>query len=498
VDYRPQKEEPNRTRLTAGGNLIDYPGDVSTPTADTTTAKMVINSTISTPNAKFMCADIKDFYLGTPMERFEYMQLPLALIPQEIVDEYDLTPLVHKGHVYLKIGQGMYGLPQAGILANQLLTKRLEPQGYYQCRHAPGLWRHKWCPILFSLVVDNFGVKYVGREHVDHLNDGVEKHYAFSKDWEGKLYCGIHIQWDYPNRTVDLSMPGYIAATLHKFQHQPPTRAQHAPYRWNKPVYGTNPQLTEPEDETPPLPPHVNKRLQQITGTLLYYAQAVDPTMLGALRTIVAQQANGTEATADAIVQLLNYCATQPVSTIRYRASDMMLRIHSDASYLSEAKARSRSGGHFYLGDKSSNKAHVNNGAILTTSIIMRNVMSSSAGAECGALFNNTKDGVALRNTLAEMGHPQPPTHSSTGGQLYHPWLCQQTNMATQIQIYGHAILLGTGQSRTITIPCLLATWTNQSRGLFHNTPLACTSSSGTWNLFTLSRNTSISSVRVC
>jgi hypothetical protein len=119
VDYRPQKEEPNRTRLTVGGNLIDYPGDVSTPTADTTTAKMVINSTISTPNAKFMRADIKDFYLGTPMERFKYMRLPLPLIPQEIVDEYDLTPLVHKGHVYLEIRQGMYGLPQAGILANQ-------------------------------------------------------------------------------------------------------------------------------------------------------------------------------------------------------------------------------------------------------------------------------------------------------------------------------------------------------------------------------------------
>ena len=97
-----------------------------------------------------MCADIKDVYLGTPMERLEYMRLPLALIPQEIVDEYDLTPLVHKGHVYLKIRQGMYGLPQAGILANQLLTKRLEPQGYYQCSHTPGLWRHKWRPILFS------------------------------------------------------------------------------------------------------------------------------------------------------------------------------------------------------------------------------------------------------------------------------------------------------------------------------------------------------------
>jgi hypothetical protein len=83
-------------------------------------------------------------------------------------------------------------------------------------------------------------------------------------------------------------------------------------------VYGTNPQLTEPEDETAPLPPDGIKQLQQITGTLLYYARAVDPTMLVALRTISAQQANGTEATANAIIQLLNYCATHPVSTIRY------------------------------------------------------------------------------------------------------------------------------------------------------------------------------------
>lgn len=73
VDYHPHKQEPNRTRLTVGGNLIDFPGDVSTPTADITTAKLIINSTISMPNARYMCANIKNIYLGIPMERFEYM-----------------------------------------------------------------------------------------------------------------------------------------------------------------------------------------------------------------------------------------------------------------------------------------------------------------------------------------------------------------------------------------------------------------------------------------
>jgi hypothetical protein len=120
-----------------------------------------------------MCADIK---VRTPMARYEYMRLPMELIPLEIVEKYTLTPLVHKGHVYLEIQRGMYGLPQAGILANQLLTKWLEPQGYYQCQHTPGLWWNKWHPIMFSLVVDAFGVKHVGKENADSQIASVEKH----------------------------------------------------------------------------------------------------------------------------------------------------------------------------------------------------------------------------------------------------------------------------------------------------------------------------------
>jgi hypothetical protein len=103
VDHRPQKKEANRTRLTVGGNLIDFPGDVSTPTPDLTTAKLVINQTLSTPHAKFMCSDIKSFYLGTPMSQYEYMRLPINIIPQEIIEAYNLMPLVHNGRVYIEI-----------------------------------------------------------------------------------------------------------------------------------------------------------------------------------------------------------------------------------------------------------------------------------------------------------------------------------------------------------------------------------------------------------
>ena len=194
VDYRPQKEEPHRTRLTVGGNLINYPGDVSTPTADITTAKLLINSTISTPGARYMCCDVKNFYLGTPLTRYEYIKIPLHIIPDEIIQEYNLNEIADNGYIYCEIRKGVYGLPQAGILANQQLVRKLEPKGYVPCTHTPGLWRHKWRPITFSLVVDDFGVKYVGRKHADHLIEALKENYKLSIDWEGKLYCGITIK----------------------------------------------------------------------------------------------------------------------------------------------------------------------------------------------------------------------------------------------------------------------------------------------------------------
>eukprot|EP00978_Attheya_sp_CCMP212_P037217 scaffold173970_cov26-Attheya_sp.AAC.1 len=98
VDHRPQKTEPNRTRLTVGGNLIDYPGDVSTATADTTTAKILFNSVVSTKNAKFACFDIKNYYLGTPLEHHKFMRLPVSIIPEEIIKEYNLYDKVHNGY----------------------------------------------------------------------------------------------------------------------------------------------------------------------------------------------------------------------------------------------------------------------------------------------------------------------------------------------------------------------------------------------------------------
>jgi hypothetical protein len=100
MDIRPNKSEIHRVRLTVVGNLVQYPGDVSTRSADLTTSTCLWNSTISTEGTINMYLDVKNFHRGTPMDSFEYMRIPIKLIPHEIIEQYNLPPLVSDGHVY--------------------------------------------------------------------------------------------------------------------------------------------------------------------------------------------------------------------------------------------------------------------------------------------------------------------------------------------------------------------------------------------------------------
>jgi hypothetical protein len=162
-DIRPHKAEQHRVRLTVGGDRINYPGETATKNADLTTSKCLWNSTISTPGARYMCADVIFFNPNTLLDRPEYMQLALSIIPQEIIDKYKFMDKEKNGKVYIRIDKGMYGLPQAGRLANNLLFTRLVPHGYRPCTHTHGLWRHDTKPVTFTLVADDFGIKYLGK-----------------------------------------------------------------------------------------------------------------------------------------------------------------------------------------------------------------------------------------------------------------------------------------------------------------------------------------------
>ena len=418
---KPLKAEMHRIRFTIAHHHHDFEGATSTPTVDMPTVKCHINSTISTPNARYATMDISDFYLNTIMERPEYMRIPLKIIPQQIIDEYNLAHLAHNGYIYFQVDKGLYGLVQAGKLAYDQLLTRLKAADFHPAPHAPGLFLHKTRPISFTLCVDDFGIKYTRKEDIEFLISTIEKDYKLTIDWTGSNYLGLTLNWDYKNKTVDLSMPGYIAATLHRFQHPTPTKPQHSPHAWTAPTYGAATQWAIDADDSPKLPPIDLKKLQQILGTLLYYARAIDSTMLVAISTLASVQAQGTQATMDAAIHLLNYCATHPDASIRYRSSDMILHVHSDASYLSVHGARSRIGGFFFLSESPPQHGYTpttpvaaSNGPVHINSIIMQHVMSSATEAEFGALFHNAKDAEMLRTILIAMGHPQPPTPIQT------------------------------------------------------------------------------------
>ena len=127
------------------------------------------------------------------MARYEYMKLALACIQDEIIEKYSLRSLSSDGWVYLDIRKGMPGLNQAGRIANDRLKAHLAKFGFAPVTRTPALWRHDTKPIFFSLVVDDFGVKSIGKENADQLIQALQKLYTVYIDWTGSLFCGLTI-----------------------------------------------------------------------------------------------------------------------------------------------------------------------------------------------------------------------------------------------------------------------------------------------------------------
>ena len=372
----------------------------------------MINSVLSRKNAKFCTFDIANFYLGTPLDRPEYVRIRLDDVPQEFIDEYNLTHHVRDDWVYFKIVRGVYGLPQSGILANQLLESRLNAAGYYQLDATPGLWRHKWRPIMFTLIVDDFGVEYVGKQHAIHLRDTIKQHYDLTENWNGDLYAGINLVWNYKKRTCRLTMDEYIATVLLKYNHPIPKKRQLSPSKAAPINFGAKTQFTPDEDTSDLLDDDGIKRVQGIVGALLYYARAVDNKLLYTLSDIGSEQAAATTRTNQKVHQLLDYCATYPNDGITFRASKMILGAHADAAFLNVSNSRSRAAAHIMCSEDDPVPSY--NGPILTIAQIIKFVMSSAAEAELAGLFICTKEMIPLRQSLIEMGWPQPKSPIQT------------------------------------------------------------------------------------
>ena len=229
-------------------------------------------------------------------------------------------------------------------------------------------------------------------------------------DWGGNLYYGVYLKWNYDDGYVDTKMPGYVMKQVKKYKHILQKR-RHTPLQPLPRKYGKAAQEPTPADTSKPLNKEDTKLVEQVVGSFLFYGRAVDPIILHALNTIANDQNNPTENTLIQVKNFLDYMHTYPDATIRYYASDMILNVHSDASYLTAPKARSRIGGHFFLGKiPVDGKPIFLNGPILSLCTVLRTVAASAAEAELGALFHNAKEAKVIRLILEELGHPQPPT----------------------------------------------------------------------------------------
>ncbi len=260
--------------------------------------------------------------------------------------------------------------------------------------------------------MDDFGVKYINKDDVQHLISSLSQDYTINTDWERTRYLGLTLDWDYSQRKVHLSMPGYIENALIRFGHNRPDKPQMQPYPHTTPTYGATIQYAKAVDTAPAATKAKEKFTRQVIGVLLYYGRAVDFTIITDLSSLAATQAKPTAQTLFLINWLLDYVATNPDGILTYEKSDMVLAVHSNASYLSEPAARSRAGGHFFCSSNVDDPP--NNGAVLNVSKILKAVMSSAAEAELGALYINAREAIPMQHLLEDMEHKQPPTPIQT------------------------------------------------------------------------------------
>lgn len=395
-----------RVRGACGGDRINFDGPTSAQVADITAVKILINSVVS-DKAQWATADIKDFYLGTPLARPEFMRIQLRLLPDSILDELGLRPFISSGTVTFQIDKGMYGLPQAGLLAQDRLVGHLATHGYRQSPTVACLFRHDVRPTAFSLVVDDFGIKFTTKEDLEHFITCMEEVYELKVDRTGSQYLGMTIVFSPDRNDVHLSMPGYIAKAMQRFCPNLKAGAS-SPAIYVAPRYGAQSQTTVEPDDGPVLPPCGVKLLEEICGVMLYYARLIDSTMLTAVNHIGSEQARPTQRVMDNAMRLLAYAAAYPNNELVLTACDMILYCQSDCSFLTRSEGRSVAGGIEYLGN-TGEPTHIN-GAVHTFSSIIPVVVASIAEGEYGAAYMTGQHATGSRQVLHFLGYPQPPT----------------------------------------------------------------------------------------
>ena len=404
--YDDQMNKVYRIRGTAGGDRINYDGPTKANTASLSTVKILLQSVVS-DNANFMTLDIKDFYLNTLLPRSEYLRISLKFLSDAILDKYNLQKFIHNGSILFEVTKSMYGLPHTGRISQDGLIKRLASHGYMQTG-TTCLFRHATNSVTFTLVVDDFGVKYMKLADADDLIRCLRLYYEITIKKNPTKYLGITIAVDKAAREVRMSAPGVIAKALKQFAPLS-TAVARSPAVYVPPRFGSAAQTPDTPDSSPLLTVDEYYRLQCLAGVLLYYCLAIDSTGLPAVTAIESALAHATQLTQRAADRLLAYFRNYPDNILVLKACKMRLHLQSDSSYGTRSHGRSVAGGIAYLGNEDPTEI---NGPILVHSSVIQNVMASIGEAEYAAAFYTAQMAAGLRKTLSDLGYPhQPPTY---------------------------------------------------------------------------------------
>ncbi len=314
---------------------------------------ILFNSVVS-DDAFFGSIDLSDFYLGTDLNPPQYIKIVTHQFSSTILSRLNLLPFLKtnpsgKAYIVFRIDKTMYGLKEAGKLSNLRLVSLLSSFGFYETS-TPCLFKHVSRSILFVLVVDDFGVKYSLRSDFDFLVSCLSTLYHAKAHPIASKFLGFSVSHNHTARTFTVSYPGYASHLLARLRPLGVPLCN-SPSIYTPPVFGSRaPQPPTGPDLSPSATPAQAKELQVAVRFLLYYGRCVDGRILPATCALAFEQASPTLSIMARLQRLLGYVAEHPDGRKIFRASDMLLRVLSDASFLSHPNAGSVAGGLSYLG----------------------------------------------------------------------------------------------------------------------------------------------------
>lgn len=309
-------------------------------------------------------------------------------------------------------------MDDAGRISQKELITHLTAHGFRECRFTPCMFYHPDRPTLrFTTWVDDFLIKSDSRtDDLQFLRSTLSTKYPITFHQHANTYLGMRINLvrhvnNHALDTITIDMPNYVTSALTDLKFTR-TSSPKSPITYIPPIYGATSQLEE-IDQSAPASPADQAYLRAAVGSFRYYATAIDSTILLTLSRLASAQSSPTENTMHMLNRFLNYISQFPAAQVIFRPSNMQLHIHSDASYLSEPKSRSRFAGLFTLGPITYNGPNLPsniNGPILVTSSIIPTVVAAATEAEYAGLYLNSCDGEMIRQTLDDLGHLQLPT----------------------------------------------------------------------------------------